>query len=287
LPASGALTVSAELMAVVLFGALLHAGWNALVRSAPDKLLDAVLVVSGAGALAAAGLPFLPAPLPASWPYLAASVLIHAGYFTFVALSYRASAFSFAYPLMRGTAPVLSSLAVLWLGEVPSARGAVGVVLVSAGVLLLAADAWRQRALHAGPTALALANAGVIALYTLVDGVGVRLAGNAFSYTGWMFLLTALVMLAGALMIRGRAAARYLRDNVPRGLAGGAATLGSYGLALWAMTQAPIALVAALRETSVVFGLLLAGLLLREPLSRLRIVSVLTVAAGAVAIRLA
>lgn len=275
-------------MAVVLFGALLHAGWNVLVRSAPDKLLDAVLVVTGAGVLAAFGLLFLPAPLPASWPYLAASVLIHAGYFTFVALAYRASAFSFAYPLMRGSAPVLSSIAVvLWLGEAPSARGAVGVVLVSAGVLLLAADAWRQRTLHAGPTALALANAGVIAVYTLVDGVGVRLSGNAFSYTGWMFLLTALVMLAGALMMRGGVAARYLRHNVPRGLAGGAATLGSYGLALWAMTQAPIALVAALRETSVVFGMLLAGWLLREHLSRLRIVSVLTVAAGAVAIRLA
>lgn len=275
-------------MAVVLFGALLHAGWNALVRSAPDKLLDALLVVTGAGVLAAVGLPFLPVPLPASWPYLAASVLIHAGYFTFVALSYRAAAFSFAYPLMRGTAPVLSSIAVvLWLGEAPSARGAVGVVLVSAGVLLLTADAWRQRALHAGPTALALANAGVIALYTLVDGIGVRLSGNAFSYTGWMFLLTALTMLVGAFMYRGGVAARYLRRNVPRGLAGGAATLGSYGLALWAMSQAPIALVAALRETSVVFGMLLAGWLLREHLSRLRVVSVLTVAAGAIAIRLA
>lgn len=275
-------------MAVVLFGALLHAGWNVLVRSAPDKLLDAVLVVTGAGVLAAGGLLFLPAPRPASWPYLAASVLIHAGYFTFVAMAYRAAAFSFAYPLMRGSAPVLSALAaVLWLGEVPSARGGVGVVLVSAGVLLLAADAWRARTLHAGPTALALANAGVIALYTLVDGAGVRLSGNAFGYTGWMFLLTALTMLIGALMIRGRVAARYLRHNVPRGLAGGAATLGSYALALWAMTQAPIALVAALRETSVVFGMLLAGWLLREHLSRLRIVSVLTVAAGAVAIRLA
>lgn len=275
-------------MAVVLFGALLHAGWNALVRSAPDKLLDALLVVTGAGVLAACGLLFLPPPRPASWPYLAASVLIHAGYFTFVALAYRAAAFSFAYPLMRGSAPALSALAaVLWLGEVPSARGGVGVVLVSAGVLLLAADAWRQRVLHAGPTALALANAGVIALYTLVDGVGVRLSGNAFSYTGWMFLLTALAMLAGAFVIRGRTAVRYLRHNVPRGLAGGAATLGSYGLALWAMTQAPIALVAALRETSVVFGMLLAGWLLREHLSRLRVVSVLTVAAGAVAIRLA
>jgi drug/metabolite transporter (DMT)-like permease len=215
-------------------------------------------------------------------------VLIHVGYFTFVALAYRASALSYAYPLMRGSAPALSAMAAaLWLAESPSASGWLGVVLVSCGVLLLAADAWRQRALHAGPTALALANAGVIAVYTLVDGVGARLSGNAFSYTGWMFLLTALVMLAGAQWYRGGTAARYLRRNVARGLLGGACTLGSYALALWAMTRAPIALVAALRETSVVFGMLLAGWLLREHLSRLRIVSILTVAAGAVAIRIA
>ncbi|MBI2361354.1 MAG: EamA family transporter [Deltaproteobacteria bacterium] len=275
-----------DVVTAVLLGALLHASWNALVRAAPDKFLDTVSVVGGAGALTACWLPFAPAPAVESWPYLAASVLIHVGYFTFIAVSYRNAELSFVYPLMRGSAPALSAVAVAFLlNELPSPRGWIGVVLVSCGVILLAADSSRSGSLRLAPTALALANAGVIVIYTLVDGVGVRLSGHAFSYTGWMFLLTAVPLLFALFARRGRDAAGQVRLNLPRGLIGGACTLGSYGLALWAMTRAPIALVAALRETSVVFAMLIATGFLREQISGLRYLSVLVVSAGAIAIK--
>jgi len=274
-------------MAVVLLGAVLHAAWNTLVRRAADKLLDTVLITSGAGILTAVLLPALPLPATESWPYLAASVLIHVIYFALVALAYHGAELSFAYPVMRGSAPVLSAIAVaLLLNETPTPGGWLGILLVSGGVLLLATDAWRSGKLRKGPTLLALANAGVIAVYTLVDGQGARLSGHAFSYTGWMFLLTSVLLLGLALALKGRRVIDHARHGWQRGLLGGASTLASYGLALWAMTQAPIALVAALRETSVVFAAIMAALFLAEPVTRLRAVSIMTVAAGAVAIKI-
>jgi len=274
-------------MAVVLLGAVLHAAWNTLVRRAADKLLDTVLITSGAGLLTAVLLPALPLPATESWPYLAASVLIHVIYFALVALAYHGAELSFAYPVMRGSAPVLSALAVaLLLNETPTPGGWLGILLVSGGVLLLATDAWRSGKLRKGPTLLALTNAGVIAVYTLVDGQGARLSGHAFSYTGWMFLLTAVLLFGLALALKGRRLIDHARHGWQRGLLGGASTLASYGLALWAMTQAPIALVAALRETSVVFAAIMAALFLAEPVTRLRALSIVTVAAGAVAIKI-
>ena len=276
-----------DIMAVVLLGAVLHAAWNTLVRRAADKFLDTVLMLSGAGILTAVLLPALPLPGTESWPYLAASVLIHVIYFALVALAYHGAELSFAYPVMRGSAPVLSALAVaLLLNETPTPGGWLGILLVSGGVLLLATDAWRSGKLRKGPTLLALANAGVIAVYTLVDGQGARLSGHAFSYTGWMFMLTAVLLFGLALALKGRRMIKHVRHGWQRGLLGGASTLASYGLALWAMTQAPIALVAALRETSVVFAVIMAAFFLAEPVTRLRVVSIVTVAAGAVAIKI-
>lgn len=277
-----------EVMLAVLLGALLHAAWNAMIRGAADRTLDTVLVVTGAGVLMAAALPFMPLPASASWPYLLASAIIHVAYFLLVARSYRHGELSFVYPIMRGSAPALSALAAaLLLAEVPAAGGWLGIALISGGVMLLAGDAWRKAVFHGNAALFALATAGIIVIYTLVDGVGVRLSGNAAAYTGWMFLLTALPLAAIFLGRDHNAAIHYLRRHWRRGLAGGACTLASYALALWAMTQAPIALVAALRETSVVFATLLAATLLRERISPLRYAAIGVVLGGAVAIKLA
>jgi len=236
--------------------------------------------------LAACWLPFLPAPAVGSWPYLVASMFIHVVYFVFVALSYRSAELSFAYPLMRGSAPAISAVAVAFLlNESPSPLGWAGVLIVCFSIALLAGESWRSGALKLTPTAVALANAGVIVIYTVVDGVGARLSGNAFSYTGWMILLTATPMTIGVFAKRPRLAAGYVRANLPRCLVGGACAFGSYALALWAMTHAPIALVAALRETSVVFGTVIAALFLREQVSPLRYLAIFGVTAGAIAIK--
>lgn len=277
-----------DVMAIVLFSALLHAGWNAVVRASGDKFLASLLVVCGAAGLALLLLPALPAPAPASWPWLLASGLIHVLYFSLVARAYRHADLGIAYPLMRGTAPVLTALAAaLLLAEWPAPGGWLGLALICTGVLLLAGPAWRSGAHHPAALRSALGNAGVIALYTLVDGVGVRLSGHALSYTGWVFVLTALFMLGSALLLRRRALWPLPPGAARTALLGGAGTLGAYSLVLWAMTQAPIASVAALRETSIVFATGIGLLFLRERPGRLRVAAVLLVCAGAVALRLA
>lgn len=273
-------------MAIVLFAAALHATWNALVRASSHKFQDTVLIVLGAGVWTAFFLPLVPIPAVESWPYLAASVLIHVAYFSLVAFSYQSGELSFVYPLMRGSAPALTAVAgALLINESPSLGGWAGVLLISCGVLVLAGDSWRSGTFRAAPAMLALTNAGVIVVYTVVDGQGARLSGHAFSYTGWMFLLTAPLLLAIAAAGQGREVLQRIELGWRRGLLGGACTLASYGLALWAMTRAPIALVAALRETSVVFAAIIAAYFLREPITRLRYASILTVSAGAVAIK--
>lgn len=275
-----------DVLTIILFAALLHALWNALVRSSADKLHGTLLIVWSSGVLTAALLPFLPLPAMQSWPYLAASALIHVAYFSLLAFSYRQAELSVAYPIMRGTAPALTALAAaLVLHESPSPGGWAGIALISLGVLVLAWSASRTGTLKPASMLLALGNALVIAAYTLVDGLGVRLSGHALSYTGWIFLLTAPLMLLVALAQQGRG---VLRQSLPAwrtGLLGGACTLASYALVLWAMTRAPIALVAALRETSIVFAGLLGALFLKERIHRLRATSILMVCAGAVAIK--
>lgn len=292
-------------MLVVLGSALLHALWNALVRSASDKFSSTVWIVCGAAVWALPLLTATPLPASESWPYLLASVLIHGVYFTLVALAYRGTELGVAYPLMRGSAPALTAvLGVLLLGETLNMSAITGVALVCAGVLSMGVAAWRNGSSSNGlqsPSVqgftimVALLNAVVIASYTLVDGAGVRIAGNPWSYTLYLFIGTALLMGLMALA-RGRWQAKALNNTVQRmsrreGLRlaawGGAGTLGAYGLVLWAFAQAPVALVAALRETSIVFALLLGAVFLKERLTRTKLIAVVLIAAGAVCLKLA
>ncbi|MGB8526004.1 MAG: DMT family transporter [Rhodoplanes sp.] len=276
-----------DVMLVVLFGAVLHASWNALVKSGSDKFVDTALITTSAAVIAAACLPFLPLPAQASWPYLAASVAIHVLYFSLVAAAYRAGDMSFAYPLMRGTGPlIVAALSAAVLGERLNAGAWAGVLLICGGVLGLTLVYRRPRGSILAPTTFALGNATVIALYTFVDGVGARHSGHAFAYTFWMFVLTGPLLLAWP-------AARRLPDlriqfaaRWRLGLIGGACTLGSYALALWAMTKAPIAPVAALRETSILFGMAIAALVLKERFGWARHVAAGAVALGAITLRL-
>ncbi len=268
---------------LVLFAALMHASWNALVKGAPDKLLTTVLVSGFAALIAACALPFLPAPAAASWPFLVVSPLLQALYFALVARCYHVADMSQAYPLMRGAAPLLVAVVgVLWLGEHLAPLAWLGIAVVCAGVLAMALGSGRLH--HA---ALPLLNAAVIAGYTLLDAAGARRSGHPLSYTLWLFALTALPLLAWALLARRAAFLAYLRGNAARGLAGGVGTLLSYSLALWAMTRAPVALVAALRESAIVFGLGISVLLLKERPPRARLLAAGVIALGVAVLRLA
>lgn len=270
----------------VMLGAALHASWNAIVKGGTDKLMTTVFVAAGSAVVGAVAAPFLAVPDPASWPYLAASTCVQTLYFVLVAIAYRAVDMSLAYPLMRGVAPALvAGAGAAWLGERLSPGAWAGIALVCAGVLATALSA-RAHASRTG-VAVALLNACVIATYTLIDGAGVRLSGAPVAYACWLFVLNGLPLVGWALVARRRDLLAYARRNLGLGLAGGFCNVGSYGLALWAMTGAPVAVVAALRETSILFGLAIAGLILREPIGPRRLAAAALIALGAVGLRLA
>jgi len=273
-----------HVMLLVLLGALLHASWNAMVKSGDDKLSETGLIAGGASLVSLLALPFVPLPATASWPWLVASIAIHQLYYALVAAAYRAGDMGHTYPLMRGTAPLLVALvSAPLLGETLSAHAWIGVMLICGGILLLALHR------HAAPraTLMALANALVIALYTLVDGTGTRLSGNAVSYVLWLTLLEAFPLLIWLWLRDGKRFQRQLRQRGAIALIGGTCAIGSYGFALWAMTQAPVATVAALRETSVLFAVAISMLVLREAGGSRRIAAGLLVVAGAITLRLA
>lgn len=276
--------MSLSIFLVVLFAAALHAGWNAAVKISGDKTVAMLLVTSTAALLAALILPFLDQPLPASWAFIAASAAIHVVYFLLVARAYHAGDMGQTYPLMRGIAPLIVALAgTLLLNEPVTEGGAAGIFLISFGVLGMALGSRREQA-HG--IAYAVANALVIAAYTLVDGLGARKSGAPAAYTLWVFLLTGLP-LALLLVAKGRSAlAGYDRAALWRPLLGGAATLVSYALVLWAMTQASIPVVAALRETAILFGAAISVFILKENTQPIRAAAACLIAAGAAVIRI-
>jgi drug/metabolite transporter (DMT)-like permease len=278
--------LSLAVMFLVLLGAVLHATWNVIIKAGSDKQLDTMLVICGGAIIAAFALPFIPLPEKASWPYLGASAAIHFFYFILVALAYRTGDLSYAYPIMRGSAPLLTAVVAAVTVREPMSFGAwLGIGLISTGILALTGDSWRSGRFPVASTVFGLLNAVVIVVYTIVDGLGVRLSGNAFSYILWLFFLIPLPLLLFTLLTRPKAFGAQLRLRWQAGFFGGICTAVSYGLALWAMTVAPIALVAGLRETSVIFGTIFAGLFLKERFGVVRYVAAGLVTLGGIAIK--
>jgi drug/metabolite transporter (DMT)-like permease len=283
----------------VLGAALLHATWNALAKGRAgqgDPLPSTILVVAG-GALASAllllavPLGWLSAPAAASWPFIAASSLCQIAYYLLLIEAYRSGDMSHAYPLMRGSAPLLVALLNGFLtGERLSGAQWLALCLICGGVLAMVAargPATQAAASQRRATLFALATACVIALYTMIDGVGVRRSGAPAAYTMWIFLLNGTAVTAWAARTHWRALLRLAGARPLLLPIGGVSTLGSYGIALWAMTLAPVAAIAALRETSILFATAIAALVLRERVGRARLLAVALIACGAVAMRLA
>lgn len=277
--------ISTPVALLVLLSALMHAGWNYLVKASTDRLLDTLAITLAASLLAAVLLPFVPLPAAASWPWLGLTVVLHVGYFTALILSYRHADLSVAYPLMRGAAPLLVALAAPLLGDPLSPGLLAGVLLIGSGIGLPAWMGLVRGAVTRQGAGYALATAVFIAAYTLSDGIGVRASGNAVSYTLWLFFLNAFSIL---LIARWRRGTRFLHGILSRwrmALAGSMMAMLSYGIVLWAMSVASIPAVAALRETSVIFAALLGAWLLKERMGRWRIAGAVLVALGAVAVR--
>ncbi len=265
-------------VAAALTSALIHASWNAMLKGGRDRLVDSFLIAIGGLGSGAIIVSFLGVPRAEAWPFIAVSVAIHMLYWLTLFKSYDLGDLSHIYTLARGSAPLLVAIgAALTAQEIPPPLKALGIALVSAGVLAVGASP--RAPLRA--TLWALSCGLTIAAYSLVDALGARAAGDALQYLGWQMILQSAPMMAFALWRRGRGLFADAAIAPLRGIAIGVASFGGYGLVLWAQTTAPIAQVTALRETSVVWGVLIAFVLLRERLGLRRWLGALVVALGA------
>jgi drug/metabolite transporter (DMT)-like permease len=271
----------------VLLAALLHASWNALLKSGRDPLLDTAAIVIGGGVVALPLVFVIPVPLAASWPYIASSALIHIAYYLLMVNAYRTGDLSLVYPLMRGTAPMITALlGVLFLQEWPAPLSWLGIALISLGVFALALRTVDHRPSGAA-IGFALANAAVIAIYTIIDGRGARVAQDAWSYICWLFVIDAIPFTLLVAYLRRGSFVTAMIERRWRGLLGGGLSAAAYAIAVWAMTKAPVALVASLRETSVLFAALIGARVLRERLNARRWVGACAIVLGALALKLA
>lgn len=272
----------------VLAAAAMHASWNAVVKVDLERYLSITLLAIVAALLSAFALPFVPLPHAAVWPWILLSMVLHTGYVLCLAQSYKTGELGQVYPLARGGAPLLIALATVGIGiEKISLGGFVGVLLLTGGICLLSRRS-RRHPVHLERQTLVytFATAVFIAAYTVVDGVAARLDQSPHAVTLWIFFGQGVLMLGLLLARRGPASLPVLAHRWKGGLASGALSLGAYWLIVWAMTLAPITLVAALRETSVLFATLLSAIVLHERLTPTRAVASMVILVGVMVIRL-
>lgn len=278
----------------ILCGAALHAAWNALIKSGNDKALDTALVHSLGAIIALPFMLWLGPPPASAWPYIAASLFIHIGYYTALVGAYQHGELSLTYPIMRGFAPLLVALGSgIFIGEAPTAVAWLGIGGITIGVALVGLAHPGEALHHRKALMYAFANAGIIALYTIVDGRGVRATvvgdQSALQYVMTLFVLDGITYPTMVWLRRSAEGRReilsYARQRWPVAALGGSASIGSYAIALWAMTRAPVASVAALRETSVLFAAVIGTVLLKERFGVQRAAGTAVIVGGVMALR--
>lgn len=267
----------------------MHAAWNALIKIRLDPFLSISLMSCGMAAISLAWLPFVALPAGWTWLWIGLSVALHTGYKLFLVRAYRQGDLGQVYPLARGTAPLLTALgSAVLIGEIVSVFTGLAIAVLCLGILLMSLrGAGTAARLDRATVLYALGTSGFIALYTLVDGVGGRGAPSTSSYTVWLFALDGLSMGLLCLALRGRVAIAAMVPAWRVGLGTGALSLGAYWIVIWAMTQAPIAAVAALRESSILFALVLSTLMLKEKLTPWRLAAAVLILAGVAGLRVA
>jgi drug/metabolite transporter (DMT)-like permease len=272
-------------IALTLLAAVLHATWNALLRSSSDRLWS-VTAMSFATSLAA--LPFallLPLPLTPSWSYLAISAVLQVAYIILLAHAYRSGELAQVYPVVRGSVPLLVTIGgLVFAGQRVGPAGLLGIALISLGIVSLAFG--RMRA-QATTLALGLLTALLVASYVTADGIGVRLSGNPQSYAAWIFLMYGALLTVTFLLLRGGMTMRPRASETVKAMAGGFMSFASYGSIIAVLAVSKLGPVSALRETSIVFAALIGHFLLGERLTRRRILVCLAITLGAVCIAFA
>ena len=279
--------MTAGVFAMVLGAALLHAAWNALVKINADRLVMIAIMMMSQVFVALLVIPFVAVPTPESWPYIWASTVLNTAYCIFLIGAYRYGDLSHVYPISRGSAPlIVAAISILIVGETLSAQASVSIVIIGLGIMSLTLT--RGAAGFAEPRAVlyALGTGLFIAGYTVVDGLGARLADSAHSYTFWVHLFNGIPITLLALYLRRGQVFVSVRKSWKVGMLGGLISLVAYWIVIWAMTQAPMAMVSAVRETSMVFAVLIGVFVLKERLDLARLASIGTTLAGTVLLKL-
>jgi drug/metabolite transporter (DMT)-like permease len=273
---------------VVLLAAVLHASWNALVKSGSDKRLSMTAVVLGHVPPAVVALMFVPTPDPACWLYLTGGVFMHTGYQLFLLRAYGFGDFTQVYPIARGTAPLLVAIiSVAVLGVTLSSLQMLAIAIIGAGIASLCLARSGDGKRNAAAAGAALVTACFIAGYSLIDGYGARLSGSPVGFYSWLSIINAALIAAYMRVTNPGLLSRVARDGKAIAWGGGGASYLAYALVVWAFTQAPIALVTALRETSIVFALLIGVVVLKEGLSFVKVISTFASVSGAALLKFA
>ncbi|MEM7776853.1 MAG: DMT family transporter [Pseudomonadota bacterium] len=278
--------MSLTVFLAVLLAALLHAAWNAMVKGGADKELSMAAVVLGHAPFAATVLLFVPAPDLASLPWLIGGIALHVGYQLFLLSSYRTGDLTQVYPLARGSAPlIVAAVSVFALGVPLGNMELAAIGIIAMGIVSLGLVRGQDGLRNPKATQLALGTGCFIAAYSLVDGLGARVAGTALGFYGWLAIGNAIVFAVIMAVRSPGVLSRLRRDGLQLGLLGGGASFGAYALVIWAFTQAPIALVTALRETSIVFALLIGVFALNEKLNLAKVASTMMTLLGVLLLR--
>ena len=274
--------------AIVLLAAVLHAIWNAIVKTGEDRMLTLTLVIGAGAVMAAPVLAFIELPAPESWPYLLLSSGLHTAYYFLLIRAYQYGELSLVYPVSRGSAPLLVAFgASAFFSEVPTTMELGGLILASLGIAAFALERKKGEDWDYRPFLYGLAIAAFVSAYTLADGIGVRLSGNPLSFILWLFFVYALPLIFSSLIFKRREFIPYLRRHWWRtGVVGGGMCAIAYALVVWALMYSPMAHVSAMRETSVVFAALIGMFALGESFGPRRIIAALMVTAGLIMMQL-
>jgi uncharacterized membrane protein len=283
--------MSGPLIGAVLFAAVLHAGWNAIAKWIPDRLVASALIGVAFAAGGAVGALVLPMPSVAAWPFVIASSVLQVGYMLLLTSAYSHGEFGRVYPLARGLSPVLVTMvAVTVLGEQLSVAELFGVALLCSalGALVLIKGLPRR----GDGLGLAVLTGVTIAAYTVVDGIGVTRTDNPLSYAAWLFLLQGIALVLACRMLSGPAVSAAgliarMREHLRLGLLGGLLSLIAYAIVLWAQSFGNLALVSALRKTSVLFAGIIAVVLFKERQTRVQVLALVLAVAGVVLVKAA
>jgi drug/metabolite transporter (DMT)-like permease len=280
--------VSGIVFLAVIGAAVLHAAWNALVKGGADKTLSMGAVVVGHMPIALAALPFVPMPAIESLPYLFGGMLLHFGYQLFLLKSYQMGDLTQVYPIARGSAPLIVALvSVVLLGVHLNSVELLAILIIGAGIISLALVRQSDGMQNRSAASVAMITGTFIASYSLIDGLGARLAGTSLGFYCWLAIGNGLLMIVFLALRSPQTLSALPRRGLPILFVGGSASFVAYALVTWAFTQAPIALVTALRETSIVFALLIGVFFLKERLSLLKVFSTMATLLGAILLRYA